>query len=136
MTKISDYRLNTRFTALKQLTDLYETQMSFSSRTIASGSHDIELSRASISVPAGAYVETPVISSSFDNYIYHLAHGYTQRISNDSAGSCYVFISLEQSQANEYTLIARASNSTSTSSTIPRATVKAYLRLAIAPFDV
>lgn len=136
MTKISNYRLNTRFTALKQLPDLYEAQMSLSRRTIASGSRDVELGRATISVPAGAYVETPVISSSFDDYVNHLAHGYTQMLSYDSVGSCYVAISLEQSQANEYTMVARAGNSMSTSTTIPAATVKAYLRLAIAPFDV
>lgn len=135
MTKISNFRINTHFTALKQLPELYQVSLSFG-RSIASGVSDLELARQYITVPAGAYVETTAISSSLDGYIYHLAHGYTKMLAYDSAGSCYVSLGIEQQSASQYFLIARASNKTSSSVVIPSTTVNAYLRLAIAPFQV
>lgn len=135
MTQISNFRINTHFTALKQLPDLYQMSISFG-RSIASGTTDLELAREYINVPAGAYVETTLISSSLDGNIYHLAHGDTKIVANDSSGACYVTFGIEQQSASQYLLIARASNKTSRTVTIPSTTVNAYLRLAIAPFDV
>lgn len=130
MAKISNFRLNTHFTALRQLPDKYQASFNIG------GSYGYVLGQvlgsAIITVPAGAYVETPLLRCSIDGNINHLAHefGYTLNTLSD------IYFSINQISSNQYQVRALLNNTSSSTVTVPSSTVTAILRLADAPFDV
>lgn len=130
MTKISKFRLNTHFTALKQLPDKY--QGSF--RIGGSYGYVIgqTLGSVRITVPAGAYVETQLLRADIDGGINHLAPEFGYTINNYAD----VYIAVNQVSATQYELKATLNNTSNSTVTVPSGSVTAVLRLAIAPFDV
>lgn len=130
MAKISNYQLNTHFTALKQLPNQYTATITFG------GTYGYVLGQVlastTINVPAGAYVETALMRSSIDGNINYLAHEFAYNINE------YAFInfSLYQTSSSTYQLRAVLTNTnTGSTVTIPSNTLTATLRLAIAPFN-
>lgn len=130
MARISNYRINTHFTALKQLPDKYQASFNIG------GSYGYTLSQqigsAIINVPAGAYVETPILRCGVDGNINHLAHEFVYNLTN----YCFLYFALNQITSSQYQLKAAINNTSNDVVTVPSSTVTATLRLAIAPFDV
>lgn len=130
MAKISNFRLNTHFTSLKQLPD--KCQASFN----IGGSYGYVLGQvlgsAIITVPAGAYVETPLLRCGIDGNINHLAHEFAYTLNTLSD----IYFSINQISSTQYQVRALLNNTSSSTVTVPNSTVTAILRLAIAPFDV
>lgn len=135
MTIISNFRVNTRFTALRQLPEAYNLSLNVSG-SYSNGVSDQLIGSASVDVPDGAYIETPLISSTLDGGVNHLSGNAIYIINRISATrSAYITVTLVRSGAAEYQLWARITNSTGQTVTVPSLTINATLRLAIAPFD-
>lgn len=128
MTVISNFRINTRYTALSQLPETYSTSFNFG------GSYGyglgVLLGRSIIDVPAGVYVETPLITCSLDNNVNHLSTEI--QIIVGQYGTIY--ISLTHITPGQYELKALLNNTGSSVLTVPSSTVQAKLRIAMAPF--
>lgn len=129
MAKISNFQLNTHFTALKQLPNQYTATVSFGGTYGYSIGQT--LASANIGVPAGAYVETALMRSSIDSNTNYLTHEFMYNLANYA----YLVFSLYQTSSSNYELKATLTN-TGGSVTIPNSTLTAVLRLALAPFDV
>lgn len=130
MAKISNFHINTHFTGLKQLPDVYKASF-----TLSGGTYGMvlgqELGSATINVPAGAYVETPLLCSSIDGNINHLSPEFTYLVNNYAD----IYFSISQISAGQYRIRAILNNTDTATVTIPSAAVTAILRLAIAPFN-
>ena len=129
MVKISDFGINTHYTALKQLPNKYSASF------IIGGSYGYvlgqELGSATINVPAGAYVEIPLLRCAIDGNINHLSHEFTYLVNNYSD----IYFSINQVSAGQYRVRAILNNTANTTVTIPSSKVEAILRLASAPFN-
>lgn len=129
MVKISDFGINTHYTALKQLPDKYSTSFRIG------GSYGYvlgqELGSAIINVPAGAYVEIPLLRCSIDGNINHLSHEFVYLVNN----YCDIYFSINQISTGQYRVRSMLNNTSSTTVAIPSSTVEAVLRLATAPFN-
>lgn len=130
MAKITNFRLNTHFTALKQINQAFRGSLSFPGRTYGFILGET-LARTTISVPAGIYVENALIRTSLDNNINHVYHDLTISLS----ALAYVNIAINQTNNTTYEFVAVFSN-TGDTVTVPAFTAEAILRLAIAPFEV
>lgn len=130
MTKISNYQINTHYTALKQLPDLYSTSLYVSSQSIPAGVLGRILAAATITVPAGVYVENILLRSSLDGGTNHLGAWISRTLST----FCDVYISCDHIDASHYELRAIANNTESHAVSMPSFTAEAFLRLATAPF--
>lgn len=130
MTKISNFRLNTHFTALKQINQTFRGTLSFPGRSYGFILGEV-LARTTISVPAGVYVENVLLRTSLDNNINHLAHDLTVSMSSLS----FINIAVNQTSNNTYEIVALFSN-TGDTVVVPQFTADVIMRLAIAPFDV
>ncbi len=130
MTQISKYRLNTHYTGLKQLPQQYGG--SFQIGGNYGYSLGVTIGRVQVNVPAGVYVETPLIRTSLDGNINHVSHEITHFINTNAR----VVISLGQINSSTYELKAALTNTASTTVTVPSSTVAGILRLAMAPFDL
>lgn len=130
MAKISNYRLNTHFTALKQLPDQYQASFTIG------GSYGYVIGQllgsVVIDVPAGSYVETPLLKSSIDGNINHLAHEFAYTLNTLSD----IYFSINQISSSQYQIRALLNNTSNSTVVVPNSTVTAILRLAIAPFDI
>lgn len=128
MAKISNYRINTHFTALKQLPNSYSTSFTIS------GSYGNVLGQllgsAIINVPSGVYVETPLLRCSIDGNVNHLAPEFGYTLNNYSD----IYFSINQINSSQYQVRAILNNTSGSTVTIPVSTVTAILRLATAPF--
>lgn len=129
MAKISNYQLNTHFTALKQLPDSYTATVRFG------GSYGYALGQtlasAEINVPAGAYIETVLLSTSLDGGTNYLTHETVHNLNNYA----YLIFSLYQLNSSTYQLKAALTNTGGTVA-VPSGTLTAMLRLAQAPFNI
>lgn len=130
MAKITNFRLNTHFTALKQINQAFRGSLSFPGRTYGFILGET-LARTTINVPAGIYVENALIRTSLDNNINHVYHDLTISLS----ALAYVNIAINQINNTTYEFVAVFSN-TGDTVTVPAFTAEAILRLAIAPFEV
>lgn len=132
MTKISNFRINTHFTALKQLPDPYRISLSF-----AGGSYGFTLGRVlaqgTVSVKAGAYVENATIKTSYDGDIVHSAHIITISVGGN-INQRLVF-TLNQVSSAQYSFRVSFTNTTQDTVSLPAFNAEAVLRLATAPFN-
>lgn len=129
MVQINKFRINTHFTALKQLPQQYKASFQIG------GSYGYTIGQkigsAIINVPGGSYVETPLIRCSIDDNVNHLAPEFIHYLNN------YVLLifSINQISSSQYELKAVLNNTASANVTVPNSTVTGILRLAIAPFS-
>lgn len=128
MARISNYRINTHFTALKQLPNKYSTSFTISGSYGNVLGH--ELGSAIINVPSGVYVETPLLRCSIDGNINHLSNEFGYTLNNYSD----IYFSINQINSSQYRVRALLNNTSGTTVTVPYSTVTAILRLATAPF--
>lgn len=131
MTKISNFYLNTHFTALKQLPEAYKGRLSLGATTLSPLELGRTLGTTNIRVPAGIYVETILLRCGLDGNKNHLTPQF--RVNLDDKAE--VYISINQTANDNYELVATANNFVEESVTIPASTIEAVLRLAISPFD-
>lgn len=131
MTKISNYSINTHYTALKQLPNLYSASLSIPSRSISANSIGIALGSTTIAVPPGVYVENILLRSSLDGNINHIGAEIGAAIST----LCDVYISCDHTDSGHYELRALVNNTETTAITVPAFTAEVFMRLAEAPFS-
>lgn len=131
MTKITNYRINTHYTALKQLPETYRGSAKVSARVLPGHSLGIVLGMINISVPAGIYVETPLLRCTLDGNKNHLAPEAMYNIDDKAQ----VFVSLSQTSNNVYQVKIVASSFIDSSVNIPAFDLTAILKLALAPFS-
>lgn len=128
MAIISNFQLNTHFTALKQLPNVYSATVNFG------GTYGYSIARTlasqTITVPAGSYVEIALMRSSIDGNTNWLTHEFVHNLSNYG----YLVFSLNQTSSSTYQLKVALTN-TSGTVTIPQSTLTAILRLAVSPFS-
>lgn len=128
MAQISKFRINTHYTALKQLPTTYSASFSIG------GSYGyglgVMLGSSTIEVPPGVYVETPLIRCTLDGNVNHLSPELPIVIGTEGT----VYISITHIASNRYELKALFNNTGSSTITIPSSTVEAKLRIATAPF--
>lgn len=129
MTKISNFRLNTHYTALKQLPETYSASFRIGG-TYGNGLGRV-LGSQIITVPAGVYVETPLLRCGLDGGINHLSHSIAFTVGTYGT----VYIAVTHVSPTQYKLEAILNNTDSASVTVPNATVELKLRLSTAPFD-
>lgn len=132
MTKISNYSINTHYTALKQLPNLYSASLNIASRSIPANTLGLVLGSTSISVPAGVYVENILLRSSLDGNLNHLGAWIGSALST----FCDVYISCDHVDSSHYELRAIANNTETGAVAIPAFTAEAFVRLALAPFPL
>lgn len=128
MTKISNYRVNTHYTALKQLPHIYGASFNIGG-TYGYGLGQL-LGSATIDVPAGIYVETPLIRCGLDGGVNHLSSEIAVVVGNYGT----VYISLTHISDNQYELKAILNNTDNASVTIPNSIVETLLALSESPF--
>lgn len=130
MAKISNFGINTHFTALKQLPDVYTASFNIS------GSYGYVIGQllgsAYINAPSGVYVETMLLRCTIDGSINHLAPEFGYTLSNYSD----IYFSVNQISSSRYEVKAILNNTSSSTVTVPSSTVTAILRLATAPFTI
>ncbi len=131
MTKITNYHINTHYTALKQLPETYHGSANISARTLPAHSLGVVLGTINIDVPTGIYVETPLLCCTLDGNKNHLAPEVMYNI-NDQA---QVFVSISQISNSQYQVKVVASSFVDSSVNIPAFTLTALLKLALAPFN-
>lgn len=131
MTKITNYHINTHYTALKQLPDTYRGSANVSARVLPAHSLGVTLGTINISVPAGVYVETPLLRCTLDGNKNHLAPEVMYSINNQAQ----VFVSLSQTSNSAYQVKIVASSFVDNAVNIPAFTVQSVLKLALAPFS-
>lgn len=131
MTKISNYAINTHYTALKQLPDLYSMRMSIASQSIPANTLGRVLGSTTVNVPAGVYVENIVIRSSLDGNINHIRSEMGEIFGQYGL----LTISCTHIESGRYELRAVANNTGSTAVSIPAFTAEVFIRLAMAPFN-
>lgn len=131
MTRISNYAVNTHYTALKQLPNSYSMKLSVSSQSIPANTLGRVLGSATVDVPAGVYVENIVIRSSLDGGINHLRSETGEILGQYGL----LTISCTHIKSDRYELRAIANNTGSTAVSIPAFTTEAFIRLAMAPFS-
>ena len=132
MTKISNYAINTHYTALKQLPDLYSMRLNVPAQSIPPNTLGRVLASTTVNVPAGVYTENIVIRSSLDGNINHI---------RSEMGEIFeqwllLTISCTHVESDRYELRAVVNNTGNTTVLLPAFTAEAFLRLAIAPFSV
>lgn len=132
MTKISNYSINTHYTALKQLPNLYSASLNIASRSIPANTLGLVLGSATVSVPVGVYVENILLRSSLDGNVNHLGAWVSSTLST----YCDVYISCDHIDSDHYELRAIANNTESRAIAMPAFTVETFLRLAMAPFSI
>lgn len=130
MTVISNFRLNTHFTALKQLPASYSGGFNIATRSIPAYQLGTLLGSTVINVPAGVYVENIITRTSMDGNKNHLTPQFF--IAPEDRG--YFYVAVNQIANDKYELTARIDNFSNSPLNIPASTVSALLRLAIAPF--
>ncbi len=128
MAKISNYQINTHFTALRQLPEVYKAHLDIPAKTI-SGTMSELLGETYIDVPGGAYVETVVISTSLDGQ-NHLGHWFYVPIGEWGN----INFSVTQANDNRYHFVVRYLGLDTETVDVPRLTANLMLRLATAPF--
>lgn len=128
MAKISNFRINTHYTALKQLPHTYKASFNISG-TYGYGI-GIALGSATITVPSDIYVETPLLRFSLDGGLNHLSSEIAFILDTYAT----VYISLDHISGSQYRLVATLNNTSNTSVTVPSGSVEAKLALATAPF--
>lgn len=131
MTKISNYSINTHYTALKQLPDLYSASLNIASRSIPANTLGLVLGSANITVPAGVYTENILTRCSLDGNIYR----FSAEVSSVISTLCFVYVAIEHTDSSHYVLRAVANNTDTKAVTIPAFTAEAFMRLAVAPFS-
>lgn len=131
MTRISQFNINTHFTALKQRTALYQGNVNVAAQTLPAYTLGKELGSVNISVPAGIYVETILIRTSYDGNINHL----TPQVVLNLGDQGYLYISVNQQNNSEYKLEVIADNFSSSPLSLATFSAEALIRLAISPFD-
>lgn len=131
MTRISNYQVNTHYTALKQLPNLYSASLQVSAQSIPAATLGRVLGTASVTVPAGVYTENILLRSSLDGNINHIGAEIGSVLSN----YCNIYISFDRVDNSHYELRVLANNNESSAVNVPAFTVSAFLRLAMAPFS-
>lgn len=130
MTKISNYHLNTHFTALKQLPTLYQGKLQIAARNVPANTLGLVLGNTKITVPAGIYVENIILRVSLDGGVNHLSPQIMHALGEQG----YFYTAVNQINNSEYELIAKMENYSNSTLSLPACTVEAFLRLAVAPF--
>lgn len=130
MTKISNFTLNTHFTGLKQLPQIYEATVSYGGRTVPSGTIAETLFSTKITVPAGVYVEIVALQASIDDNVVHLSHELRHYLSTNTQ----VYFELTQTNSGEYELAGFITVLEDNPAVLPAGTVKVTLALSTAPF--
>lgn len=131
MTQINKFSLNTHFTALKQLPQVFTGSLHIPGRTVPANSLGIVLGRTILNVPAGVYVETPLLRCTLDSNINHLRHGVMLALGTQG----YFYYSINQINNSQYELIAKMENYSISPLVLSDVDIEVFLRLAIAPFD-
>lgn len=131
MTQISKFTINTHFTGLKQLPQIYEETATYSGGTFADGTIGQELFSKKITVPAGVYVEIAAIQASIDNNVVHLSHNLRHYVGANSQ----VYFELTQIAPGQYEFAGFITALDSTPITLPAGTAKVALALSMAPFS-
>lgn len=128
MTEISNYRVNTHYTALKQLPRIYGTSFNIGG-TYGYGLGQL-LGSATIDVPPGVYVETPLIRCGLDGRVNHLSSEIAFVVNNYGT----VYISLTHISDSQYELKAILNNTGDATVAVPSSVVETLLALSTAPF--
>ena len=131
MTKISNYHLNTHFTALKQLPTLYQGKLQIAARNVPANTLGLVLGNTKITVPAGIYVDNIILRVSLDGGVNHLSPQIMHALGEQG----YFYTAVNQINNSEYELIAKMENYSNSTLSLPACTVEAFLRLAVAPFS-
>lgn len=131
MTKISNYQLNTHYTALKQLPNLYSTSLYVPSQSIPAGALGRVLGTASVTVPVGVYVENILMRQSLDGDVNHVGAEIGSLLSN----YCNIYISFDHVDNSHYELRVLVNNNETRAVNVPAFTASAFVRLATAPFS-
>ena len=106
MTKISNYHLNTHFTALKQLPTLYQGKLQIAARNVPANTLGLVLGNTKITVPAGIYVENIILRVSLDGGVNHLSPQIMHALGEQG----YFYTAVNQINNSEYELIAKMEN--------------------------
>lgn len=130
MTVISNFKINTHFTALKQLPKAYRASLSIAGRTVPAHTLGVVLGQKDITVPAGVYVENMITRTSIDGDKNHLTPQFF--LSLEDRG--WFYVAVNQISNSTYRLLVRMDNFSAAALTLPNCTVDMIARLAIAPF--
>ena len=128
MAKISNFRINTHYTALKQLPTIYKANF------YISGTYGYTLGTVlgstTITVPSGVYVETPLLRCGLDGGVNHLSPEIGFVLGNFAT----VYISVTHISSTQYRLTAILNNTDTANITVPNSNVELFLALSTAPF--
>lgn len=130
MVRISDYEINSKFTAPRQNPSVYTGTLSVAQTTIASGSIGQQLASTNITVPSGTQSDIALIYFSTDGR-YYPTHSLIMSSTTQTAS---LYINLYRSSQTNYILRAFATNTSSSSWTISAFTATAWIRLITSPF--
>lgn len=130
MTKISNFKINTKFTALKQINKAFVFNISYPGGTLSKQLNTV-IASAFADVPAGAYVEIVSIKSSLDGNTSRLVHEWLVGLDPLT----YINFAINQTSNSRYEFTA-AFTTEQASVTVPAFTAQAILRLSEAPFEV
>ena len=130
MVKISNYILNTKFTAPKQDPVVYSGSLNVGQTTINAGSIGQQLASVNITVPSGTQSDIALIYFSTDNR-YYTTHSLIKWFDNVNA---QLYLNLYRISQTNYVFQAYASNPDSSAYTIPAFSATAWVRLLTSPF--
>lgn len=130
MANLQHFKLDTHFTALRQLPQRYLANLSVPAMNLGYTLSRI-VGETIINVPNQVYIDNVMLRTSLDGNIYHPDHV----INYDVDLLSHINIILTRSSATQYALRAFASTTTSSTVNFPAFTVEALLRLAVAPFS-
>lgn len=132
MVKISDFQVNTHYTGLGQLDQIFTASLNSPARTVGFTLSEL-LAEATISVPPGIYVDMGLINCSLDN-INHLSHTVFVVLSSTPYVTVYLTLSRNSSTSYRFAAYATCTGWESPSFTIPAFTATAWLKLLTSPF--
>lgn len=132
MTQISKYQINSRFTGLRQLPNQYSATVSFGGTTYTNTR--VILASTNITIPAGTYVDSVLMKSTYQNQNF-VGHYGQYQVSSTSLAPGLVYYTVNRTSSTRYTASVILYVGSGYSLTIPNSTLEVIIRLAISPFN-
>lgn len=136
MANLRNFRIDTEFTAPKQLPQAYYGKLNVSAQSLPADTIGRVLGEIDIAIPAGSFSDLVLLHDSLNN-TYSPIHYNSYEVAFDSSTymGAYIFFNLRRRSATAYRLQAIGSNLTASTRSFPSFSVEAWVRLLEAPFS-